>query len=170
MTMWNENTVVYCRNGLRVGWIPEHYFQSITPGRLRDAIMHPEIEELIRLGYCTECGAESIPACESCEAVLGDPINRPAYCGSCGKPFPWTAIALAAAKEYTDELETLTDEDKVTLKESFADLTVDTARTPLAASRYKRIVSKLAPVAGETLQKIIVEVITNGAKKLMGGP
>ncbi len=168
--MWDENTVVYCRNGHRVGWIPEHYFQSITPGRLRDAIMQHEIEELIRLGHCTECGAESIPACGSCEAVLGNPSKRPSYCGSCGKPFPWTDSALAAAKEYTDELDTLTAEDKTVLKESFTDLTIDTARTPLAASRYKRIVGKLAPIAGETLQKIIIEVITTGAKKLMAGP
>jgi hypothetical protein len=56
------------------------------------------------------------------------------------------------------------------LKASFADLTVDTPRTPLAASRYKRIVSKLAPVAGDTLQKIVIEFVTNTAKSLMGIP
>jgi hypothetical protein len=96
--------------------------------------------------------------------------GRPSYCVECANPFPWTVTALEAAKEYTDELDALTVEDKAALKESFADLTVDTPRTPLAASRYKRIVSKLAPFARETLQKIIVEVVTNGANKIMGGP
>lgn len=166
--MWDENTVVYCRNGHRVGWIPEHYFQSVIPGRIRDAIRQHEFEELVRLGYCTECGAESIPACESCEAILGNPNNRPSYCGSCGKPFPWTQTALVAAKEYTDELDTLTDADKAILKESFADLTVDTARTPLAASRFKRMMEKVGPAAGDVLSKIVVSVVTEAAKKGMG--
>jgi hypothetical protein len=166
--MWDENSVVYCRNGHRVGWIPEHYFQSVAPGRLRETIIQQEIEELARLGYCTECGAESLPACESCEAILGDPTNRPSYCGSCGKPFPWTQTALEAAKEYTDELDELSPEDKSLLKQSFVDLTVDTSRTPLAASRFKRMMEKAGPVAGQVLSKIVVDFATEAAKKLTG--
>ena len=165
--MW-ENTVVYCRNGHRVRWIPEHYFTSMNPGRMRDAITRHEIEELVRLGYCTKCGAESIPACESCEAALGNPNERPSYCGLCGKPFPWTAIALAEAKEYTDGLDTLTNEDKETLKGSLADLTADTSRTPLAAIRFKKMMVKVGPVAGDTLVKIITGILTDAAKKLIG--
>jgi hypothetical protein len=48
-------------------------------------------------------------------------------------------VALQAASEYTDELQGLSDGDKTSLKNSFGDLTVDSPRTALAASRFKRI-------------------------------
>jgi len=166
--MWDENTVVYCRNGHRVGWIHERYFTTMVPGRLRDSMAQSEFEDIARLSYCTECGAESIFTCESCEALLGNPRNRPSYCGLCGKPFPWTAIAIEAAKEYTDELGELTPEDKNLLKQAFNDLTIDTPRTPLAASRFKHMLVKMGPAAGDVLTKIVVNVVTEAARKGMG--
>jgi hypothetical protein len=95
-------------------------------------------------------------------------LERPSYCGDCGKPHPWTTIALATANEYTDELEGLSTEDKTTLKGTFVDLTVDSPRTGLAASRFKRIVNTIAPTAKDILTKIIVEVATQAAKTGMG--
>ncbi len=166
--MWEDNCVVYCRNGHRVGWLPEYHFQSISPRRLRDLMTEQTDEEVTRMRFCTECGAESISACESCEAILGNPNKRPSYCGSCGKPFPWTQTALTAAREYTDELDELSPEDKSLLKLSLVDLTVDTARTPLAASRFKRIIGKIGPAAGDALLKIIVSIATEAAKKGIG--
>jgi hypothetical protein len=55
-------------------------------------------------------------------------------------------------------------------KRVLADITFETARTPLAASRYKRIVAKRTPVAGQTLQKIILDLITGEAKKYLSIP
>ena len=77
-------------------------------------------------------------------------------------------MALFAAKEYTDDLEQLSSEEKTQLKATFDDLTSDTVRTPLAANRFKKFVSKLGPVAGDVLTKIIVNVTTETAKKYMG--
>ena len=54
-------------------------------------------------------------------------------------------MALSAAKEYTDDLDQLSAEEKTTLKGTLDDLTSDTARTPLAASRFKKFVSKIGP-------------------------
>lgn len=166
--MFDENTVIYCRNGHRVGWLPEFHFQAISPGRLRQYMAEQTLEGVARLGFCTECGTESVFMCESCEAVLGNPTKRPSYCGSCGKPFPWTVIALTAAKEYAEELDDLSPDEKASLKTTLDDLTIDSPRTPLAASRFKRIMAKLGPVAGDVLSKITVEFATEAAKKLSG--
>jgi len=84
------------------------------------------------------------------------------------KPFPWTETALAAAREYTDDLDELSAEEKATLKGTFDDLAVDTARTPLAANRFKKFMTKVGPVAADVLQKIIETVATEAAKKAMG--
>lgn len=81
-------------------------------------------------------------------------------------PFPWTQTALQAAKEYTDELDGLSQEDKTTLKESFTDLTVDTPRTPLAVGRFKRILA----AAGPTAKDMVTEIIKGTSHKCGEGP
>jgi hypothetical protein len=97
------------------------------------------------------------------------PYQPPKYCGECGKPFPWTETALSAAKQYTNDLDQLSPEEKTVLKGTFDDLTSDTDRTPLAASRFKKFMSKIGPAAGGVLQKIVENVATEAAKKMMGG-
>lgn len=92
----------------------------------------------------------------------------PAYCQHCGKSFPWTDAALNAAKEYADELD-LNGDEKEKLKSSIDDLTSDTARTPLAASRFKKLMSKITPEAGKALLQIVVSVATEEAKKKLLG-
>jgi hypothetical protein len=94
--------------------------------------------------------------------------SKPGYCGGCGKPFPWTETALSAAKAYTDELDQLSPEEKTTLKETFDDLTIDTARTPLAANRFKKFMSKIGPSAAGAVGKIVEAVATEAAKKMLG--
>jgi len=161
--------VVYCANGHYVGLF------NLRPSGWQDvlrAIAEEEREDAPhRAKYCATCGAKNLTACEHCGELLR-PLTRmggrPSYCTSCAKPLPWTEVALASAKEYTDELTELSAEDRETLKHSFDDLSVDTSRTPLAATRFKRILAKIAPAAGETLSKIAVEFASNAAKHLMG--
>src|SRR5260370_39763184 len=132
-----------------------------------------------RKSFCEDCGAPSIDQCQTCRWPIagrgpnswmggGGPFRPPIYCGECGNPFPWTATALAAAKEYADDLDQLSVEEKDALKGTFVDLTSDTARTPLAASRFKKFTNKMGPIAGGILQKIIENVLTEAAKKSMG--
>jgi hypothetical protein len=98
----------------------------------------------------------------------GGPYKPPRYCGECGKPFPWTETALQAAKEYADDLDQLTLGERATLKATFDDLTVDTARTPLAANRFKKFLAKVGPVAGGVLQKVVETIATEAAKRSIG--
>ena len=98
----------------------------------------------------------------------GGAYKPPRYCGECGKPFPWTETALEAAREYADDLDQLSSEEKAKLKATFDDLTIDTIRTPLAANRFKKFMTKVGPAAGGVLQKILEAVATEAAKKSMG--
>jgi len=128
--------------------------------------------------YCEKCGAKSISQCQRCawpirgtgeSSWMGVGRHRtPSYCGECGQPFPWTEAALAAAKEYTDELESLTIDEKASLASAISDLTSDTPRTPLAGSRFQKFVQKIGPTAGLVLQKIVETVATEAAKKAAG--
>lgn len=155
---------------------PEHVAQICRRGHfvLRSLREFPQL----RKAFCEACGAPTISECQTCGWPIagegyapfggGGPYQLPRYCGECGKPFPWTELALSAAREYTDDLDQLTAEEKTTLKGTFDDLTSDTARTPLAANRFKTFVSKIGPVAGDALKNIIVTVATETAKKYMG--
>ena len=73
-----------------------------------------------------------------------------------------------AAAEYTDQLTQLTAIEKDELKGTLVDLTTDTPRTPLAATRFKKIAGKVGPVAIDAFSKILVNVLTEAAKKGVG--
>jgi hypothetical protein len=100
--------------------------------------------------------------------MAGRQYQRPNFCGQCGGAFPWTERALAAAREYTDDLEELNVEEKNSLKGTFDDLANDTPHTPVALSRFRRLLEKIAPAAGQGLLQIIVSVATDKVKRQLG--
>ena len=103
----SDDIAVYCRNGHLIGRMPEASHRGYFPGRLRQMAEDQYMQDNERQNFCTECGEPSIIACPSCETVILHERRRPAYCGVCGKPFPWTELSLTTASEYTDELEAL---------------------------------------------------------------
>jgi hypothetical protein len=173
--LWQGNEKMEQRSGKKLP--PEHVAQVCRSGHLVLGSLKtfPQFEK----SFCEERGAPTIDQCQTCHWPIaglgpdswmrgGGPFKPPNYCGECGNPFPWTATAVAAAKEYTDELDQLSAEEKDALKNTFADLTSDTARTPLAAGRFKKFINKIGPTAGGMLQKIIETVLTEAAKKAIG--
>jgi hypothetical protein len=100
-----------------------------------------------RKSFCPQCGAKTIHQCPNCGTnIQGDYIvpnviavrghrNAPAFCHSCGTPFPWTEMHLQAARELTLETEEL-DQDKDKLIESLPDLIADTPKTTIAVKRW----------------------------------
>ncbi len=156
---------------------PEHVAQVCRNGHL----VLGSLKEFpqFRKSFCEDCGAATIDQCQTCGWPIagigpnewmggGGPYKPPKYCGECGRPFPWTETALKTAKDYTDDLVELTPEEKVALKETFDDMTSDTVRTPVAASRFRKFMSKIGPVAAGVLQKIVETVATEAAKKSIG--
>jgi len=159
----NRALVQFCTNGHDLTVRDQSYGHRAN----RDFILGTQAdwEKRNRQPYCTKCGAPTLSVCETCKTRIRDG-RRPSYCGQCGKPFPWTETALEAAKAYADELN-LTFDEKSALQVTMNDLTADTPRTELAAHRFKKVLSKIGPVAGEALKSIIVNFATEAAKKLI---
>lgn len=163
---------IYCRNGHFNGYMP-----NPNPSYDGEKVLHgwqvPLMEnELARRAFCSTCGLANVFECPHCEAAIESDEEhapeRPAYCSSCGKPFPWTETALKAANEYADQLEELSAEDRAALRATFNDLTTDTPRTELAATRFKKFVRRIGPTAGDVLKNLVVNFATEAAKKLTG--
>lgn len=131
--------------------------------------------------FCSECGAATITKCESCgtnirgtyiepgEFFVGtDPTPR--YCHHCGSAYPWTASALSAAHELIAEISELDETEKQQLIDAIPDLISESPRTPLAQSRFQRLINKLPRDLAVALRAILVEVASETIKKTLQGP
>jgi hypothetical protein len=129
--------------------------------------------------FCSDCGAATITACETCKtAIRGDYqvsgvvvvaiYHPPAFCFKCGNPFPWSSAKLLAAQDLAGELEGISDSERAVLNESIADLTRDTPKTEVAAMRVKKILKKASGAALGGLQKVLVDIASETAKKALG--
>jgi hypothetical protein len=137
-----------------------------------------EAESEKRAKFCPECGERTVTACPDCRALLrGDhtvegliwPGTAENFCYNCGKPYPWTIAKRQAAKEFVAELQ-LDDKDREQLQGVIDDLATGGARTELAASRFKRLMQKVAKPAGSALYKIVLDLASETAKKAILGP
>jgi hypothetical protein len=131
--------------------------------------------------HCEKCGAPTITSCEAC----GKPIrgyywspgyigvggyDRPGFCHECGKPFPWTAKALAAAEELVGESESLSPEDKEQFSKNLPDVVRDTPSTSVAASRIKKLLGKMGAEGGSLVRDVLKDVVTAAVKASLGIP
>jgi hypothetical protein len=126
--------------------------------------------------YCGQCGQPTIRTCKKCNApirgyyrnstVIGG-YEPPAFCNKCGAAFPWTETRINTAIEMAGELENLDRTDKETLVSSINDIVRDSPKTPLAAGRFKKIMSKAGTVATDSMKKIIIEIASESAKKIL---
>ena len=128
--------------------------------------------------FCERCGAATVAACPSCNTIIpGQTIEGsvhlwsdndvPPFCGQCGKPFPWTAAKLHAAKVMADELDGLTDADRIALKASFDDIASDTPMTEVGVLRIKKLMRKVGKPASDIIYKFAVDVASDTAAKAM---
>ena len=135
-----------------------------------------------RQEYCEECGASTVMACSSCkDPIRGvhykyepfqdyfDPYKRPAFCHNCGNSFPWTEAKLCAAKNLADELENLTDGERESLKKSLPDLIRETPQTPLAETRFKKIMRKVEKSGFELMRLTLKDVVSEGIRNSLFG-
>jgi hypothetical protein len=93
----------------------------------------------------------------------------PNHCHNCGTAFPWTTGKIAAAKEYAAELEGLDETEKARLASAIDDLATDGPRTELTANRFKTLMSKAGQALGSGIYKIVLDVATEAAKKVIMG-
>jgi hypothetical protein len=128
--------------------------------------------------FCPTCGQKTITACEHC----GAPINgqwhglegfmamdeAPAYCHACGRPYPWTAEKIDAARALAEELEGLDDADRIAIRASIEDLVVESPRTPVAVVRFKKIIAKAKGAARDLLLDLMAKIAVEAAKSQFG--
>lgn len=130
--------------------------------------------------HCPNCGEPTITECPECHKPIAGEIHYsnlfgahsfklPAYCIECGKPYPWTVRNLHAAKDLAAELEELNSEEKKTLETSIEEITKDNTQAQVGATRIKKIMGKISSTTGEILQKVIVDVASETAKKILLG-
>jgi len=96
-------------------------------------------------------------------------LQLPSFCPECGKPYPWTEAKLKAAQELSDEIDNLSPEEREILKKSLDDIVRDTPQTPVAATRFKKLVAKAGKVAADGLRDILVDIASEAAKKIIWG-
>ncbi len=126
--------------------------------------------------HCEKCGVATISTCPSCGTDIRGyywgnmstaEYHPPAFCHSCGDPFPWTQATLEAARELARELDALDENDRTTLEHSLDDLVRDTPATAVAALRFKKIVEKAGREAVAGFRHLLVDVVSETVKKLI---
>jgi hypothetical protein len=132
--------------------------------------------------FCDKCGSPTIAACDACGVSIrgyyhspvaflsGSTMQAPAYCHTCGEPYPWTATALDAARDLADELDGLNAEDRVALKGTLDDLVKDGPRTQVASLRFKKLAAKTGHEGARMLKAALYAVVTEASKRAIWGP
>ncbi len=126
--------------------------------------------------FCDKCGAATTTECTRCHGPIRGyyhssvldmtPYPRPGFCYRCGSPYPWTEAKLKAAGDLAEELE-LSQPEKDQLKNSLEDLVKDTPSTNVSATRFKKLVDKAGKEARGMFREILVDVVSETAKKLL---
>ena len=115
------------------------------------AMPHPNTREYVIGGY------------------FGGYYDVPAFCHECGTPYPWTEAKIEATKALMDEQEELSDKERELLKASLDNLVRETPQTPLAESRFKRIMSKLGSGAREEIRALVSGIVSEAIRKSIFG-
>jgi hypothetical protein len=124
--------------------------------------------------FCQECGEKTVTECCHCNkpirGSLGGVVSTgempaPLFCVYCGKPFPWLARRLDAARLLAEELEDLSPEDRMLLGSSLDNLVRETPMTEVAIVRFKKVIRKLAKPTAEAFKSVLYSVLTEAAKK-----
>jgi len=126
--------------------------------------------------FCSKCGAETIQTCPNCnhpiKGKIADVFNtsqyvQPLYCHSCGSPFPWTKDRIDATQELIELELDLTDLQKQDLANNIYSLVSDSPRTQVAAVKFKSILSKVGKSTASAAKDILVDIISETAKKII---
>lgn len=82
-------------------------------------------------------------------------VKIPAYCYSCGEPYPWTVARLEAFETIVDSLDDISPELKTKLKEFFPDIITQTPRSELAVIFLEKALKAAGPFTHSLLKEWI---------------
>jgi len=175
---WYEKAQI-CTSGHVINWMsalkPE-YNRSFCDKCGAPTITNCQYCKAVIRGY----HHEGLPAHEDADMMLQEVMGlmpsamnyninliRPSFCPDCGKPYPWTEAKLKAARELSDELDSLSPKERELLKKSINDIVRDTPQTTVAATQFKRLAAKAGKVAADAFRDILVDVLSETAKKII---
>jgi len=129
--------------------------------------------------HCPQDGKPTISECPECHQPIAGEIHYsnvfgahdfklPAFCIECGKPYPWTTAKQNAAKELIEELE-LSVEDQKTLEVSIDQIGKNDIQAQVGATKINRIIKSIKSTTGEILHKLVVDISSETAKKILLG-
>ncbi len=132
--------------------------------------------------HCDKCGEPTIDTCPACKKpIKGDYKSpgvlvlgmgqspAPSFCQECGKSFPWTERRLAAAKELADELDGLTDDDKLKLRGALDDLVKEGPKVEPAKLRFKQIMKKVSREGYDMMKSVVTDLVSESVRKAIYG-
>ena len=119
--------------------------------------------------------------CPSCTAhIRGDydvpgvigffHYSLPAHCHNCGGAFPWTKRKVESAVELVEVGGGLSEIELTQLRTDLTELTRDSPKTQVASLRFKRAMGKVGGSVAQGVREIVVDVVSEAAKKMMWGP
>ena len=125
--------------------------------------------------FYEKCGAATITQCPDCQTPIRGyyrmsgslSYDVPSFCINCGQPYPWTKSRLQAAHELAQEIDNISDEDRIVLQKSIDELVKDTPSTPIAVTRFKKIMVKVGQTTAGMFREILVDVLSEAAKKAL---
>lgn len=125
--------------------------------------------------YCKECGSHILHHCPNCLSFIrGRSANSfqknykiPNYCIHCGHAFPWTIETKESLNELLKLNSGFSSEDINFVDKNFNSLIVDTPKTKLLATKLHIMLSEATPVVVEASKGLLVDVISETAKKIM---
>jgi hypothetical protein len=125
--------------------------------------------------HCDRCGEKTIVQCPACNTpirgflvgLVSSSYDVPLYCPQCGKPYPWTESKKAAALELFLLESGADDKEAAEFEKDLDDIVRDTARAPVAASRFRRAMTKLGAPIANGIRDIVVELVSESVKKII---
>jgi hypothetical protein len=125
--------------------------------------------------FCQKCGAATLTSCRSCDTPIRGHskdsfairYDVPSYCQGCGKPYPWTATAMAEWRALAEMAEVV-DSERKQLSEAIDDVVKDSPKTNRAVLIIKRLGPKAGADLWNAMQQLLISVGTAAAKKELG--
>lgn len=136
----------------------------------------PELREK----FCSSCGELTMTQCPSCGSTIRghyivenvfsfSEYNPPAHCHNCGSAFPWTVRKVEGAVELVETGGGLTDSEIDQLRNDLTELTKDSPKTQVASLRFKKAMAKVGSTVAQGVRDIVVDVLSESAKKSIWG-
>jgi hypothetical protein len=154
-------------NGHLVRDLRQSQLRPVRTWRQADAIVaKAQLGQAPKIpAFCTACGAATFTDCPHCHAAI-EGFPKPAYCGNCGKAYPWQQ-SIEKLQALLQESE-LNEEDRQEVEIALPDVMGNTPKTESAVLKVRHILGKLGKPFYEAAMKIFTDVASETAKKTLG--